>query len=348
MNTKTGAEDAELAEWFSRMANEACGGDVEKRFLQAAARLSALSGERGRALEDALKDIADGPQPLEDYEMGIRCGLEDRGLQNSSQYAAAEYGYAQGLDWCADIARRALKNPPRGEQNAGGQASDSNAALLDADRNKPVPPAPNAAPGATSAALGPEGFYCEAENVRLELRCDTPCKECAVVTQSALNRDSIDQAAAPVAELIERLPPVLQVLVDWERANGTLAGILPSEFADLMDKLTDAACIQSPREAASALQRHSACHDAAERDQGCFRAVKAERELAEAIQRLSECERDAARYRWLTGGDELRGDAWRAFKDARGKLLPRLPVMGKGAVDAAIDALKNPPRWEQK
>jgi hypothetical protein len=48
--------------------------------------------------------------------------------------------------------------------------------------------------------------------------------------------------------------------------------------------------------------------------------------------------KDAARYRWLTGGDDLRGDAWAAFKDARDRLIPRLPVMGKGSVDTAIDA----------
>ena len=68
------------------------------------------------ALEGALKDIADGPQPIEDYMTGIRCGLEDRDLQHAGEYAAAEYGYERGpeitetlLDWCADIAQRALK-----------------------------------------------------------------------------------------------------------------------------------------------------------------------------------------------------------------------------------------------
>ena len=56
-------------------------------------------------------------------------------------------------------------------------------------------------------------------------------------------------------ELIKRLPDVLQVLVDWENENGTLAGILPNEYAALMDKLTDAAILQSPRQAAAALSR---------------------------------------------------------------------------------------------
>jgi len=64
---------------------------------------------RDEVLEDALKDIADGPQPIESYKQGIRCGLEDRDLQAAGEYAAAEYGYEQGLDWCADIAARALK-----------------------------------------------------------------------------------------------------------------------------------------------------------------------------------------------------------------------------------------------
>ena len=75
--------------------------------------LSAARRELAEA-RDALKDIADGPGDLEAYHNGIRCGLEDRDLQNGSQYVAAEYGYDQGLDWCADIARRALKSPAQG------------------------------------------------------------------------------------------------------------------------------------------------------------------------------------------------------------------------------------------
>ena len=86
-------------------------------------RMDSLTGAECRAFEaeyvdakrelatarEALADIADGPGDLEAYHNGIRCGLEDRDLQNGSQYVAAEYGYDQGLDWCADIARRALK-----------------------------------------------------------------------------------------------------------------------------------------------------------------------------------------------------------------------------------------------
>ena len=61
------------------------------------------------AMRVALQDIASGPQLIEDYKYGIRCGVEDRGLQ-LDPYRAAEYGYEKGLDWCADIAESALKN----------------------------------------------------------------------------------------------------------------------------------------------------------------------------------------------------------------------------------------------
>lgn len=54
-----------------------------------------------------LKGIQQGPEPLPDYLFGIRCGLEDRGLQDQP-YEAAEYGYQQGLEYCADLAAQAL------------------------------------------------------------------------------------------------------------------------------------------------------------------------------------------------------------------------------------------------
>ena len=69
-----------------------------------------IAVKRAAALEGALKDIADGPQPIEGYKHGIRCGLEDRDLQRSDAYTAAEYGYEKALEWCADIAIRDLKS----------------------------------------------------------------------------------------------------------------------------------------------------------------------------------------------------------------------------------------------
>ena len=82
---------------------------LKARAEKAERELAAMREAKERA-EAALKDIADGPQPIEDYKFGIRCGLEDIDLQ-SSAYDAAEYGYEEGLDWCADIAARALKEP---------------------------------------------------------------------------------------------------------------------------------------------------------------------------------------------------------------------------------------------
>lgn len=63
--------------------------------------------EDRRELVEALREIADGPQPLSDYLNGIRCGVEDRCLQGDV-YGAAEYAYEQGIEWCADIARSIL------------------------------------------------------------------------------------------------------------------------------------------------------------------------------------------------------------------------------------------------
>lgn len=59
-------------------------------------------------LVGALEEIKDGPTPLSGYLQGIRCGIEDRCIQGDS-YESAEYGYQQGLDYCADIANRALE-----------------------------------------------------------------------------------------------------------------------------------------------------------------------------------------------------------------------------------------------
>lgn len=65
------------------------------------------AAERAERYKAALEMIAQGPEPMNDYLTGIRCGVEDRCLQNSV-YASAEYGYEQGIDYCADIARQAL------------------------------------------------------------------------------------------------------------------------------------------------------------------------------------------------------------------------------------------------
>lgn len=49
------------------------------------------------------------------------------------------------------------------------------------------------------------------------------------------------------------VPPVLQVLADWENQCGTLAYIAPNEQADLCERLMQAAVTQSPRQAVAAL-----------------------------------------------------------------------------------------------
>lgn len=56
-------------------------------------------------LREALKEILKPTEP--DYYLGIRCGVEDRGLQYSS-YEAAEYGYDEGKEYCQFIAQQAL------------------------------------------------------------------------------------------------------------------------------------------------------------------------------------------------------------------------------------------------
>ena len=120
-----------------------------------------LSAARRELAEvrDALKDIADGPRPIEDYKFGIRCGLEDRDLQTSDAYTASEYGYEQGLDWCADIAQRALKSPAQGATiNAAGQASgEQSPHFARGQENKPTPAAPSTAPATTHEVSMPNG-----------------------------------------------------------------------------------------------------------------------------------------------------------------------------------------------
>lgn len=51
------------------------------------------------------------------------------------------------------------------------------------------------------------------------------------------------------------LPLVFKVLVDWERNNGALAGILEHEWPSLMRDLAAASVAQSPRQAADALSQ---------------------------------------------------------------------------------------------
>lgn len=74
--------------------------------------------EAAREAEAALADIADGPEPMNDYLAGVRCGIEDRGLQGHP-YGAAETGYEMGLEWCSDIAHRALTRLRESLKGAG-------------------------------------------------------------------------------------------------------------------------------------------------------------------------------------------------------------------------------------
>ena len=76
-----------------------------KAKLTEAERLNAV------ALE-ALKEICDGPTDLAAYHYGIRCGIEDRGLQRDP-YSSCEYGYDEGLEYCAVIANTAIKEIER-------------------------------------------------------------------------------------------------------------------------------------------------------------------------------------------------------------------------------------------
>ena len=61
---------------------------------------------------EALKEICDGPTDLAAYHYGIRCGIEDRGLQRDP-YSSCEYGYDEGLEYCAVIANTAIKEIER-------------------------------------------------------------------------------------------------------------------------------------------------------------------------------------------------------------------------------------------
>lgn len=67
-----------------------------------------LIAEQLKEAHDALREICEPTTP--DYYLGVRCGLEDRDLQ-SDPYAAAEYGYDAGKDYCQFIAAQAL--PPQ-------------------------------------------------------------------------------------------------------------------------------------------------------------------------------------------------------------------------------------------
>jgi hypothetical protein len=58
-------------------------------------------------MREALESIAIGPDPMDDYLRGIRCGIEDRDLQQYA-YAAAEYGYENGVEYSAYVARQVL------------------------------------------------------------------------------------------------------------------------------------------------------------------------------------------------------------------------------------------------
>lgn len=90
-----------------------------------------------------------------------------------------------------------------------------------------------------------------------------------------------DRQAAPS----DGLPPVFQILVDWERENGTLAAIMHHEYEALCQRLAEASVKESPRQAAEALR-------------ALLQEVEAKREEAE---RLAAIGRAAQSYRQKSG-----------------------------------------------
>lgn len=67
--------------------------------------------------------------------------------------------------------------------------------------------------------------------------------------EAGVNVRCVPDGSAPCVVV----PPVLRVLADWEKENGSLAGVLPLEWEDLMSAVAQAAVTESPRESVARL-----------------------------------------------------------------------------------------------
>jgi hypothetical protein len=102
------ARDAEVASIQAKLLKVKVSNDSFRAALnEKQAKLTEAERLNKVALE-AMKEISDGPANLAAYHYGIRCGIEDRCLQQDP-YSAGEYGYDEGLEYCAIIANNAIK-----------------------------------------------------------------------------------------------------------------------------------------------------------------------------------------------------------------------------------------------
>lgn len=107
-------EDATyLRKWGRTMRYQADG----DRFRRIADRLEARTPNKSAEVDlDAIRaDI--WPSNIDEYLNGIRCGVEDRGLQNDA-YGAAEWAYQEGLEY-------ALSCLPEGHLATGKGGDDT-------------------------------------------------------------------------------------------------------------------------------------------------------------------------------------------------------------------------------
>ena len=114
---------------------------------------------------------------------------------------------------------------------------------------------------ATPAPAAPDEPW--AADKRKPCTCDGagrgPGRECVVKAGGRLGELwRCAKGCEPVAAAAGLLPPIVRVLAEWEDENGTLAAIMPDEWAELRDKVARACVDQSPRMLRAALAAASA------------------------------------------------------------------------------------------
>jgi ribA/ribD-fused uncharacterized protein len=110
-------------------------------------------------------------------------------------------------------------------------------------------------------------------------------------------RDTMHREAAAPSPAPAVQPPLVKVLADWEDKWGTLAGVMPEEWAALMPAVTEAAAIQSPRQlraslSAPAVQPCAKIFDHKWLDPNCVESGCQSLVAAEAVAELVEALRE--------------------------------------------------------
>ena len=131
------------------------------------------------------------------------------------------------------------------------------------------------------------------------------CDECKGLSRAARIIRDADLSPARGGEDAEakRCPdPWITLLADWERENGTIAGIMPAEYENLMESVRRLAITHSPRQAETAAKVEGGEGMRAFVENATKAIVDQAQQIADLKDELAACREqaiDAARYHEL-------------------------------------------------